>query len=269
MLKNILSGLDLKEEEVETYVLLLEIGPTAVGQLAKKMGKPRPSLYGFLKRLQEKGVVTQSSKFGVQTYLAESPEKINLLFRQKIEDLGDKQKMYQQFLPQLGKTLASKFLNPKFQLYEGENGVKHVLRDMLLYRDIETQAFWPIKAMLEILSPDFFRYLNKERIKNNIYTRAIWPVSQVVEIKKHPFLGIGKGFKREIRIAPKEISFSMGYWLYGSKAAFISSRKESFGFILESAEFVEMLRTQFEILWKLSKPISVKPEDTAVFLKEL
>lgn len=268
MLTNILAGLDLKEEEVETYVLLLEIGPSTVSQLAKKMGKPRPSLYGFLKRLQEKGIVTQSLKLGVRTYLAESPEKISLLFRQKIEDLEDKQKRYQQLLPQLGKTLASKFLNPKFQLYEGEEGVKHILKDMLLYNDIETQAFWPIKDMLDILSPDFFRYLNKVRIKNNLYTRAIWPKDKVVDIKKHPYLGVGDRFKREIRIAPKEVDFSMGYWIYGNKAAFISSRKESFGFILESGELTEMLRTQFEVLWKLSKPIQVNERDTEIFLRE-
>lgn len=61
----------------------------------------------------------------------------------------------------------------------------------------------------------------------------------------------------------------MGYWIYGNKVAFISSRKESFGFIIESAELVEMLRTQFEVLWKTSKPIKVDPKDTNLFLQEL
>lgn len=140
---------------------------------------------------------------------------------------------------------------------------------MLLYDDIETQAFWPIKAMLDILSPDFFRYLNKERIKNHIYTRAIWPQSQVVDIKKHLYLGAGGEFQREIRIAPEGIDFSMGYWIYKDKAAFISSRKESFGFIIESRELVEMLLAQFEVIWKISKALKMESEDTASFLREL
>ena len=144
-----------------------------------------------------------------------------------------------------------------------------MLKDMLLYRDIETQAYWPIKAMVDILSPDFFRYLNKERIKNNLYTRAIWPTSQKVDIKKHPYLGVGSDFKREIRIAPKEIDFSMGYWIYKNKVAFISSRKESFGFIIESKELVDMLLSQFELIWKLSKSIEANSKDTKVFLDEM
>jgi len=269
MLNNILSGLGLTTEETNTYVLLLELGPTTVGNLAQKMGKPRPSLYGFLKRLQEKGMVVQSLKFGTKTFLAEPPEKITLLFKQKIEDLENKQKLYNNILPELEKTIPSKFLNPKFQLYEGENGLKHVLKDMLLYRNVETQAFWPIKAMLEILSPEFFRYHNKERIRNKISIRAIWSAHQAVDIKDYPYLGSREELRRELRIAPKEINFSMGYWIYKNKAAFISSRKESFGFIIESKELVDMLLSQFELVWKLSKPVTTKPEDADSFLKEV
>ena len=143
------------------------------------------------------------------------------------------------------------------------------MKDMLLYKDMECQTFWPIKQMVEILSPEFLRYFNKERIKNNIYTRAVWPVKQKIEIKSYPYLGVGGGFKREIRLAPEEIDFSMGYLLYKNKALFLSSRKESFGFIIESKELVEMLLSQFEVIWKLSKPIKPEPRHTDGFLKTI
>ena len=268
-LETILSTIGLTSEETKTYLLLLETGPTTVGVLAKRMALPRPSLYGFLKRLQVRGVVTQSLKNGVKTFAAESPAKIENIFNQEIELLQNKRQLYHELLPEIEKVIPSKFLTPKFQLYEGKEGVKHVLKDMLLYRDIETQAYWPIKAMVDILSPDFFRYLNKGRIKNNLYTRAIWPISQKVDIKKHPYLGVGSDFKREIRVAPRGIDFAMGYWIYKNKVAFISSRKESFGFIIESKELVDMLLSQFEIIWKLSKKIKVDSKDTKVFLKEI
>ena len=269
MLNDILSSLGITEEETKTYVLLLEIGPATASQLAQKMGKPRPSLYGFLKRLQDKGLVTQSMKMGIRTFVGEQPEKVNLLLKQNAVDIAEKQKSFQNLLPELGKTIPSKFLNPKFQLYEGEEGLKHVLRDMLLYRNIETQAFWPIKSMVDILSPEFFRYHNKERIRNNIYTRALWPLDKMVDIQKHPYLGSGKEFKREIRTAPKGVDFSMGYWIYNDKVAFISSRKESFGFIIESRELVETLLAQFEVMWKLSKPLKTKTEHSAEFLRDI
>jgi len=269
MINKILKNLGFSALEIKTYIWLLEMGAVTAGQLAKKLGMPRSSLYGFLKRLQEKGVVVQSLRMGVKTFSAEKPEKINLLFQQKIESLEKNQQLFQGILPQLRQKQGGVLVDPKFQLFEGEEGVKNILKDMLLYSNLKTRAFWPIKSMIDILGSDFFRYLNKRRIKSNLSTRAIWPRSQVVDVKKHPYLGVDSEFKREIRIAPPKVNFTLGYWLYGYRAAFISSRKESFGFIIESREFVEMLTTQFEVLWNMSKPIKVDEKYTDPFLQEM
>lgn len=270
MIESILQSLGFNTDEIECYIVLLELGTNPAGVVAKKMAVPRPTLYDTLAKLQNKGLVTQSvNDAGVKTFTALEPEKINQLFEQQKEQLEKSQELFKQILPDLMKKQPSKLLKPNFQLFEGEEGVRHVLKDMLLYSNMETMAFWPIKAMVEILSPDFFRYHNKERIKNNLYTRAIWPQNQLVDIAEHPFLGVGKDFRREIRVAPAEIDFTMGYWIYGNKVAYVSSRKESFGFILESAEHVEMLRTQFEMLWKLSKSLTVDERVTQPFIEEL
>lgn len=205
----------------------------------------------------------------MKLFSAQEPEKISFLFDQKIGDLRRKQEIYTTLLPILRAKRSSSLLKPTFQLFEGEEGMRNILKDMLLYHDMETQAFWPIKQMIDVLSPDFFRYLNTIRIENNLYTRAIWPQKQTVDVAEHPYLGVGDAFRREIRVAPPEIDCSMGYWIYGNKVAFVSSRREAFGFIIESAELVEMLLAQFEIIWKLSKPLQVNAEATAAFLKEI
>lgn len=67
-------------------------------------------------------------------------------------------------------------------------------------------------------------------------------------IKTHPYLGVGEKFKREIRTAPPEVNLTMRYWIYGNKIAFLSSRKESFGYIIDSSELAEMLLSQFEMV---------------------
>lgn len=266
-LNDILIALGFSAEEIRVYSALLEHGPTAVGALSKKLGVVRSSLYGILKRLQDGGLIAQSQRAGVKLFSAQEPEKISLLFEQRIEDLRRKQEVYNAILPTLRAKRSSSLLKPTFQLFEGEEGMRNILKDMLLYHDLETQAFWPIKQMIDVLSPDFFRYLNKIRIESNLYTRAIWPQKQTVDVAEHPYLGVGKSFQREIRIAPPEIDCSMGYWIYGNKVAFISSRREAFGFIIESAELVELLLTQFEMIWKVSKPLEVNAEATEAFLK--
>lgn len=271
MLNKILNSLGFNEGEIRAYLQLLESGPSTVGALAKKMGMARPSLYGFLQRLHEKGIVTQTLKYGVKTFVAENPDQIERLFQRQIDSLERDRRRYIALLPQLQKRVAADASNPKFRLYEGVTGVKQVLYDLLLYRDIETLTFWPARAAIDILSGDFFHNHNLERIRNNISIRAIWPQKQVVSQDKYPSLGTGADFKREIRVAPPEIAFSMGYWLYGDTAAFVSSRRECFGFIIESAELVEMLTTQHALIWQISKPLKASDGTEAAkgFLKDV
>ncbi len=267
MIEQTLQKLGLRDEEIKTFLFLAENGEQTAGILAKKTGLSRPSLYGFVQKLQKLGLVIESQKNGVKTFIASPREKVSAVFEEKIIELRDGKTIMEKAYAEMVKTGIT--VNPKFQLFEGKEGMRQVLKDMLLYNNVETKAYWPIKAMIEILSEEFFRKLNKDRIQQKLYTRAIWPQGQIVDIKKHPYLGAGGKFLREIRIAPKDIGFSMGYWIYGNKVAFISSKKESFGFIIESKELVEMLSSQFEIIWDLSKPLSAKDSNGEEFLKEI
>jgi len=270
VLPTVLAELDVAPDEARIYALLLETGPIAVGKLASKLGQPRSSLYGMLKRLQDKGLVTQSMRDAVKIYGAQDPAQIHILFQQKIEALKVQQTEYKKLLPQLLAKSGTKLLTPKFQLYEGEDGLETLLHDMLLHRDIETASVWPIKAMVAILSSEFFRYHNKERIRNRLFTRAVWPANQTLDEKEFPYLGSGKEFYREIRIAPPHMDFSMGYWVYADKVAFISSKKESFGFMIQSRELVELLMAQFELVWAISKPLDASSsEQSKRFLREV
>ncbi len=268
-LSDILADLGISPDETAVYETILETGPVTVQQLSRRMQRPRTSLYGFLNRLEAKGLTARSQSGGVTTFVALSPHRVSMLFEQKAEHLIDRHKQFRMLLPFLESAVREAARRPRFQLYEGAAGLKHILKDMLLYPDTVTSAFWPIRSMLDVLTADFFRYLNRERILNKITTRALWPRDQIVDPKDYPFLGAGLDFYREIRIAPHDLTTTMGYWLYGQKAAFVSSRAETFGFIIESPELVAMLQNQFDFLWNLSTPLYIDPKYTDVFLHEL
>ncbi len=266
-MEKILSKLGLKNQEIKVFLFLLENGEQTAGNLAKKTGLSRPSLYGFVRKLQKLGIVTESQKNGVKTFIANSKDMLVSILEERINELekgkDDIIKTFDHI--KLGGVTTS----PKFQLFEGKEGLRNILKDVLLYRDIQTMSYWPIKSIIENISEEYFKNLNIERVRQRIYVRAIWPETQVVDIKKLTFMGGGDKFFREIRIAPPEIAFSMGYWIYGNKVAFISSKKESFGFIVESNEFVEMLSSQFELVWKSSKRLVGQEKDGESFLKEI
>jgi len=64
---------------------------------------------------------------------------------------------------------------------------------------------------------------------------------------------MAKELKRDVRIAPPNLDFSMGYAIYGNTVRFISNQK-NFGFLVESQELADMMRNQFKIIWDISKP---------------
>jgi len=144
-----------------------------------------------------------------------------------------------------------------------------MLKDVLLYDDLETELYWPVKDMIKVLGEDFLFEFNKKRVRNGIGIRVIWPQEKTSDVEKNIFLAPGREVLREVRLAPAGIDFSMGYWAYGSKVMFMSSRAENFGFIVESKELRQLLKTQFEILWKISEPLKSAPENAKKFLAEI
>jgi len=263
-----LATIGLTEAEVNAFIFLMENPEQTAGNIARKTNISRPSLYGYLKNLQEKGLIVQSQKNRVKVFSSASKEAIDLVFSEQIKEFTGAQSAVEKMFLDIQRG-NKKVSPPKLQIFEGKKEMQHLTRDLLLHRNIESQSYWPIKSMLETLGDDFFKEFNKERVTRNIYIEAIWPEKQTVNVKKFPFMGSGGDFLREVRIAPKEIDFSMGYWIYENKVSFVSSQKSNFGFIIESKEFAEMMATQFRVMWKLSKKLDVSEKESARLFREM
>ncbi len=268
-INSIFETLGFKEEEVKTYLALLDTGASSGGNLAKKLGMPRPTVYGYLEKLITGGLVSRSMRNGVKIFVPEPGEKIRTLYKRKIEELHSKEKTLDTLLSHLDKRSGMSLMRPRILFYEGREGLETALQDPLSYKDSNMLSFWSVKAAIEATSEDFFWYINKQRIKNNLHLKAIWPPEQTVEVKRYPFMGTGPEFKREVRIAPKGLESSMGYWIYANKVLFASSRLESFCFIIESAELVQMMSNQHKAIWDISTPITPKASDMKPFLDDL
>jgi HTH-type transcriptional regulator, sugar sensing transcriptional regulator len=268
MLDDLFTRLGLSTNELTVYLSLLESGSVPAGALSKKAKFPRSSLYGFLENLTNAGLVTVSEQDGVKIWQANDPESLVNIADEQLNSWMKTKDSLKAILPELQNRQRADFCKPKFSYYQGQEQVQQLLKDLLIYRDIETELLWPASEMLNVLGKEFLKNHNIQRIRQNIFIKSIWPQEKTVEIKENIFLGVGKEFKREIRLAPKGLDCSMGYWAYKNKVAFVSSRQECFGFLVESAELREMLKTQFDLLWTISKPLEVPLSATKSFLEK-
>lgn len=269
MLQDIFETLGFKDEEAKTYLTLLESGSAPAGALARTMGIPRPTLYGYLEKLIAAGLVSQSLYRGTKIFAAEPGEKLRGLYRRKIDELQKQQKALEQILPILDKKSGASLFRPRMQFFEGQEGIQNLFQDMLQYNNIQTYTMWPIMAMRDIITPDFLYYHNKIRIQRGIHIRAIWQRDQAKSLGKPNYLGSGGRYLRDIRLAPETMKFNMGFQIYADKVIFISSRKESFGFLIESAELVALLKAQHDAIWDISENFDIHPKGTKLFFEEV
>jgi hypothetical protein len=116
-------------------------------------------------------------------------------------------------------------------------------------------AVWPVKKIISLLGASFLQEFHKKRAERNIMLKVIWPSDESAALKQYSFLRIGQEQKREARLAPEAVNFSLGYAIYGNTVRFISSSRENFGFLVESSELAEMMRSQFDLIWEASRQL--------------
>ena len=264
MFAKIFKELGLSENAHRLYVRLLEAGSSSARQLAENLNIPRPSVYDNLKLLIENGLAMEREEENKKVFHIGEVKNLSKLVEEKIDILKKEKGEIDRSLPVFSARASA--LEPKIRFYPGVKGVKQVLRDLLWYDHIETLTMWPISEMMEVLGADYMEDINRKRIRRGISIRGIWPRDKVVNFKDFPFMGVGKGFLRELRLAPKGMTWDMSYWLYADKVAFISSRAECFGFLIHSRDFANLVKAQFKEIWKFSKTIKPQPRYTDAFL---
>lgn len=255
MLKKAFAQLGLPENSTRIYEQLLESGALTARQLAEQLSLPRPSVYDQLKLLQQQGLVVERDQENKKVFQVDDVRRLPQMIHEKVEQLAAEERVLRQSLPRL--LQQSRSVEPKIKFYPGVEGVKQVMSDALWYENSEILSMWAISEMVNILGRDFHEHWHQRRIRNGISVKTIWPRDRTVSARDYPYLGTGKRFLRQQRYAPEGMTWDMGYLLYGNKVGFISSKREAFGFTLQSKEFADLIRVQFEMLWRQSTPVNV------------
>jgi HTH-type transcriptional regulator, sugar sensing transcriptional regulator len=253
MFTKIFQELGLSEITQKVFNDLVANGATTASKLADRVGIPRPSVYDHLKILIKNGLVTERKEEYRKVFQIDDVRNIQEMLNDKIKSLENEKKQFELSLPSLLDKVA--FMEPQIKFYSGKDGMKQVMNHIMLNRNIETILFWPMSEMMKVLGPEYLEELNKKRIQRNIFLRAIWPVDKTLDTDKFPYLNGGEETLRDLRFAPEGMTWNMGYWLYEDKVAFLSSEKEGFGFVVQSKDFSNLMKLQFEEIWKISRTV--------------
>lgn len=239
MLLRELQSADLSANEAKVYLAALELGETSVKRISKKSGVKRTTVYLAVESLNKKGLIGRSKRKGKSIYYAENPKKIK-------NKLAEKMEIVDRLMPQLLSITNLIDNKPAIRFFEGEEGIKEVLRNLALSSTKETYA-WYSDTWLEKFDA---KWINEvfipSRVKNKVWVSCLHPDNdQFKEIaKKNP-----EQLRRFKSIDPDFFKISVSINLYDKNKIGILSFEENFSLIIESQKIYDSLLSIHKTMW--------------------
>jgi len=232
---NNLQEMGLTKNEAFVYRALLELGPSLEGQIARKTGMHRRSVYDTTEMLIQKGLIGYILRNNRRLFEANNPQRFLDLVKEKEEIansfMGEMMALY-------GKTKEKQETN----FYKGKQGLKFVFEEQIA-EGKEILIIGASPLAYEILQ-FYFHWFDKRRAEKRIKTRIIFN-----KIDKKIRIPLS-----EIRYMPKKYTSPLAVNIYGSKVVLIMWSKDNpFAIVIKQKEIADGYRNYFEMMWKVAR----------------
>lgn len=245
-LKELLKQVGLSPKEASLYLAALEVGEGTVSGLAKEAHLPRTTIYEIIGPLLEKGLLSFYIKKKRRYFVAADPQKL-------IQASKEKHAALVRSLPELRARYNASTSAPKIRFYEGREGIKIILSDILA----EKRPFYATTAIGDFhkLAGEYFANFIKERIKRHLPVKLLTNTSkESLELKKTDEQEL-----RQTRFVPERYKFKTANYIYGDKVAIISlGGRNPLGIIIEDPAITETQKMYFEFMWEKSRKSGVR-----------
>ncbi len=231
----------LSESEIKVYISLLKTGEASAQSIAKNAGLPRTTTYHLLDALIQKGLVSSVIKGVIKYFQATHPSQL-------AEILAEKKRRIEEIIPELKEIALTIREKPKVVVYEGLQGIKTILQDILDARK-EILHYGDIISLQKVLPFAFPQFIRK-RVERKIPIRILCK-------KEEPHAELLRTARKEYRtfvFIPKEYIFKTSVFLYSHKVVVLSLHTEPyFGIVIENKDYYDTQKNMFELLWKAYK----------------
>ncbi len=243
--RQLLKDFGLSDKEISVYLALVELGPSPVRQIGEKAEINRGTTYDILRSLQDLGLVSFFDKEAKQYFTAEDPEKLITALDERKKNIDKVRGELTEHLPELRALFQVSGDKPRVALYEGMEGVRQILEDVLDVMDeTETREYYVyssagIRGNVYEAMPDFSNRRIKRKI--SVKTLALGNGGQTVGLDERKWLPTnGKEFKSTYEI------------IYGNRVAHISLDvgQNPVGVIIQNSGIYETQKFIFNSLWE-------------------
>ena len=233
----ILKQAGLTHNESIIYKTLLEMGPSLAGQISRKSGLHRRTVYDTTEMLIKKGLLGYIIKNNRRIFEAASPNVF-------LDIIKEQENSIKTMLPEMLLNYEKTKEKQETNFYKGKKGLKTVFEDQIETKS-EILVLGASPLAYDILK-FYFKWFDKQRIKHKIKTKIIFSKEPGIEKIKIPF--------SEIKYLPQKYSSPLALNIYGDKVAIILwSQDNPIAIVIKNKEISQGYKKYFELMWKTAK----------------
>jgi HTH-type transcriptional regulator, sugar sensing transcriptional regulator len=237
-------GLDPKAASL--YLAILEMHEPTVAEVARVTDTNRTTAYDLVNSLVQRGMVQlvassrTNRRANTKVIKPQNPDKL-------LTDWLQTKVLLDKVVPQLQALQERSGPFPRTTYFEGAEGMRHALFETLTWGS----------DLCGIMSMDDL-HKGIGRPATDDYVRERWKRKIWLRVVRSHEKDVDEGWEssdeefRRARYAPDTYVYNMTMLIGADKVIMLSSRRENFALKIESAEYAEMQRNLFEILWGVS-----------------
>jgi sugar-specific transcriptional regulator TrmB len=244
----VLQQFGFSKPEAEIYISSLSLGPQPASIIAKNAGLKRGHAYNVLSQLKDRGIMQEFIRGGVRHFVGSPPATLLSLLTSQEQTIALQKQRLLQMMPALEKIRNPLILQPKVRFFQGVEGMKEVYNDTIripkkiIYALCDFEHLFPASQSSE-LHNWLWEYTNRRAAK------GVWLYGI---INKSPESDIAYKWRRKQKRKMKmlrNVYLPVEYIVYGDKVAFISTKEDMVGVIIENKPIAETLRNFHKAMW--------------------
>ena len=237
--------LGLSENEAKVFIFLLQFSAgKKVADIARGTHLNRTTIYGVLKTLNEKNLLTEHEKRGVSFFQSIDPNRIGNYIESQKNRLDRQAKKLEEILPSINE-LKNKGVrrHPSVKSFDGIEGIKEVYRDMIKNnQEKNVYGFTGGTAIEQSVGEEWLHGLFKERKMAGVKWNAVSvdnKFSRRVHLRDNEDL-------REMHFLPNIYNFDIELATYDEKVFIISFAQDyPWALVIDDKEVARAVKSIF------------------------
>jgi len=236
-----LREIGLSKNEVKIYIAVTEIGPSTIGEIAKKSKVHRTNVYDAIEGLINKGLISYIIRAKLKYFQVTNPDCL-------IDMIKEKEARINTIIPQLKIISNLSVSKNQAQILEGLKSAKRVMDNFLEYD--EPILVMGVSANVEKLIKPFLENFHKRRVDKKIVMKHIYNTDaheRIKILKKIPYT--------EIRVLPNDYDSPVATNIVGDEVTLVQWEKNPVIIRIKNTKIAESYKKYFNFLWKDAKPV--------------